>query len=102
MDAPDGMTVDHRFHNKLDNRKSQLQLVTQKVNNENREGADRDSVTGIRGVFPCNIRTTRYYVARVGQRRNVKSRYFPQTPEGLAHAAEAVKEMRAVYLTNSH
>jgi hypothetical protein len=42
--------VDHRFHNKLDNRRHMLQCVTYEQNNFNRKGAQSTSSTGVLNV----------------------------------------------------
>lgn len=49
-DAPPELEVDHIFHDGLDNRKSQLRVVTKSMNGLNRRGPDSDSSSGYRGV----------------------------------------------------
>lgn len=85
VDAPDGLVVDHRNHNGLDNRKDNLRIVTTAFNNLNRRGAARNSTTGFRGVSK----------APVGWRARLsrgKKRYelgnFP-TPEQASEAVNA-------------
>ena len=41
MRAPPGMSVDHRFHNTLDNRKTRMRLCTVGENNVNTRGSGR-------------------------------------------------------------
>jgi len=50
MNAPDGLLVDHIHHDKLDNRKTQLRIVTNAENSQNKIGAMPHSKSGIRGV----------------------------------------------------
>jgi hypothetical protein len=48
MGAPRDMVVDHKFHNTLDNRKSQLRIVTNRENVCSRV-VNKTSTSGIRG-----------------------------------------------------
>jgi hypothetical protein len=50
MDAPEGLQVDHWNHDTLDNRRSNLLIVTQSVNQMNRKGATCNSKSGHRGI----------------------------------------------------
>ncbi len=43
---------DHKNHDTLDNRRENLRVATASQNGQNRRGAQSNSVTGIRGVFP--------------------------------------------------
>ena len=50
MDAKQGAVVDHINHNKLDNRKSNLRVVTVQANGLNRWG-NKNNSSGHRGVY---------------------------------------------------
>jgi hypothetical protein len=50
LDANDEFGVDHKFHNGLDNRKSNLRIIDKSKNASNRKGANRNSSTGVRNV----------------------------------------------------
>lgn len=47
---PDGLQVDHRCHQRGCVRPEHLHLVTSQKNHENRSGATRTNVSGVRGV----------------------------------------------------
>lgn len=48
---PAGLVIDHMCHNTACVRPSHLRAITQKQNCENRNGAAKQSKTGIRGVY---------------------------------------------------
>jgi hypothetical protein len=52
MEPPHGFEVHHKYHNTLDNRRSQLEIVTHQENCMNRKGAQRNSKSGHRGISP--------------------------------------------------
>jgi len=49
-DAPAGREVDHLFHYGLDNRRSQISVCGRSENAMNRDGANTNSKSGVRGV----------------------------------------------------
>lgn len=49
--APNGMVVDHCNHDTLNNTDSNLKILTNAENSQNRKGARSISVSGVRGVF---------------------------------------------------
>jgi len=49
MDAPDGMYVDHKNHNRIDNRRENLRVCTPSQNQYNRAGLNKTSK--YKGVF---------------------------------------------------
>jgi RNA polymerase sigma factor (sigma-70 family) len=49
MNAPDGMDVDHKFHNTLDNQKENLRVCTHAENQKNRQKG-KNNTSGYKGV----------------------------------------------------
>jgi hypothetical protein len=81
-DTPCGLQVDHWNHDTLDNRRSNLRIVTQSVNQMNRRGAKRDSTIGHRGISP--YRRDGNFMLRVtinGERKTIG--YFDTVEEAL-------------------
>jgi hypothetical protein len=51
LNTPDDLWVDHKDFNTLNNRKDNLENVTQAVNNKRQKGAYSNSKSGVRGVY---------------------------------------------------
>jgi hypothetical protein len=62
LDAPDGLLVDHKNHDTLDNTRENLRIATAGENNQNLKGAKRNNQSGIRGVR--FIKTSKKWDAR--------------------------------------
>lgn len=50
VNAPEKMVVDHVNHNTLDNSRENLRVVSQRVNQQNRRGKQKNNKSGVRGV----------------------------------------------------
>lgn len=100
--SPKGMQVDHKEHDTLDNRRSNLRVTTNQQNNENRNGAYKSSKTGIRGVTIHKCKPSGLmYSANVQVKGKHSAKYFPFTPEGLQAASVAVEQMRRELMSHS-
>jgi len=102
LDAPRGTIVDHIDHDGLNNKRSNLRLVTQSQNQQNRPKANRNSKSGVRGVYFHTRR--RKWVATVNQPREgqrPKLLWLGQF-DTLEAAAAAAVEGRALYMTHSN
>lgn len=85
------LQVHHKNHNTLDNRKANLEVMTNQRNNTKRRGAFSSSKLGIRGVSvhqSNNPGHHKYYVFRCHCRGCKRAKYFPFTDEGLASASQ--------------
>lgn len=99
MDAPEGMFVDHKHHDGLNNRRGNLRVVTPAQNGQNVR-VSRNNTTGVRGV--THLRSQGIYRAQVYMPgRKPKMKAFPLTPEGLQSAATWVKQQRAIFMPYS-
>jgi hypothetical protein len=88
LDAPDGMVVDHIDGDRLNNRRSNLRLLTLQESPQNQMSNNKTS--GHRGVY-FDSRTGRW---RAGVQLNGKSHKSPRF-DRMEDAVAWVKEMRA-------
>lgn len=95
MDCPQYMVVDHINHNTLDNRKSNLRIVPQKINLQNKSGAFKNSKSGIRGV--CYHKASGKWYARVYvDRKEVFQKLFNTKEEAEKHVINAREKYHTV------
>lgn len=89
MDAPIGLVVDHINHDTLDNRKSNLRVVTSDQNNQNRKGASKSGSTGVLNVHWD--KNKKKYQVRVMVN---KKKHFFGLYDTVDQAAKVAKEAR--------
>lgn len=100
MDAPKGKVVDHLNHDTLDNRRVNLRVGGQRENLQNRQRANSNSSTGVRGVYQHHVYNKKldwhgiYWNVRVMVDGKSKTKNFPHTTEGFAAACTYVEELR--------
>ncbi|MFF2886678.1 HNH endonuclease [Paenibacillus sp. NPDC057967] len=91
--APPGKEVDHRNHDTLDNRAANLRVCTGRENRQNRRGAQRNSRSGVRGVW--FVASKNKWVVQVLH----KSQGYYNT---LEEAEAVAREVRARLMTHSN
>lgn len=87
-EIPSGKFVDHMCHNRACVKPGHLRLATQRQNQENRSGANRNSKSGVRGVSPVGDK----WLASVRVNNKAHSAGLFSTIE---EAGVAVRELRA-------
>lgn len=75
-DIPQGMDIDHVCHNKICVRPDHLRVATRKQNMEHRMGAQKNSTSGVRGVFWTETCGGRWSARVMHNRRNIHVGYF--------------------------
>lgn len=92
MNPPEHLVVDHINHVGLDNRLENLRIITVAQNAQNRKGAKRNSLSGIRGVsFYKPTGQWRVYITING-----KNKFFGLYDD-INEAAQVASEARAKY-----
>lgn len=94
---PDGMQVDHMCHNRRCVRPDHLRLATHKENQENRGGAQANSKTGVRGVYPRLGKS-----GFVGCVRHEGKRHYVGSFATIEEAAAAVTAKRNQLFTHNN
>ena len=95
--VPDGMEVDHVCHNTGCVNPAHLRLTTHKQNTENRQGADVDNWSGVRGVSWNEKQNV--WVARVGHHGKIISAGNFTTQ---VEAEKAAKDLRLELFTHNN
>ena len=93
-DCPEGYVPDHINHNTLDNRKSNLRIVPQAVNLQNKSGAYRSSKTGIRGVYYHKASGKWYGTVQLD--RKPHSKLFDTIEEAAQYAESTRKKLFSI------
>jgi hypothetical protein len=89
LKPPHDMLVDHRFGNKLDNRRENLRICTRSENNRNMKPTPGRALP--KGVY-WHARDRRFQAQIVVNNRNVHLGYFPTASEAEAVRLEASKK----------
>ena len=93
LDAPNDLMVDHINHNTLDNRRSNLRLVNNGQNMQNRSGTPSNNTSGFRGVsFHKGTGKWFAYVWTNGKRRSLGLH------DDIEKAAKIAKFARKLYM----
>lgn len=91
--------VDHRHHNLLDNRRSQLRVCTHAQNCQNRSGANKGSSSQYRGVSFRKDKTARPWQAYGAVDGHITHLGFFSSEEAAGEAAAAWRRQHLPYST---
>lgn len=93
MAAPKGTHVDHVNGDKLDNRRSNLRVVTPQINQVNRRRLNRNNKSGVRGVQRVAVSAVKPWRAQITvNRRNLHLGLFATEQEAVAARRAAERE----------
>jgi hypothetical protein len=93
-EIPEGRIIDHMCHNKGCVNPDHLRLSNLKLNNENRSGANKNSQSGARGVYPHGDR----WVVQITHNRR---RYSGGTHATIEEAERAAIALRNKFFTHN-
>lgn len=96
MDAPLDLMVDHINGDPTDNRKVNLRFVNNSENQQNRQGAQRNNKSGVRGVC-WHVREGKWIAKIRYMNKNIHIGYF----NDIKDAEKSVIEARKKYMTHS-
>jgi hypothetical protein len=98
MNAPDNMQVDHINGNGLDNRRSNLRLVSNAQNSRHTTHS-RNNKTGYRGVFQNSNETHRWFSSIMVDYKTKFLGYFDSPIDAARAYDKAAKELHGEFAT---
>lgn len=91
LEPPKHLVVDHINHDPLDNRRSNLRILTNAQNCQNKNGLNRNNKTGVRGVSWCkSLGAWRVSIRRDG--KYIYQNNFKKFEDAKVAAEEAIKK----------